>query len=175
MKSTIKWNKYTGYDCDLGVKKAYKEKTGNIGDINLMLTAMLRYAGLTANPVLVSTRSNGIALFPNRTAFNYVIALVETPNGNVLLDASDKYSVPNVLPIRTLNWNGRLIRKDGTSEEVDLMPKRSSNDMVFMNYSIDADGKVTGKTRRQCTDYSALITRDHMAVSYTHLTLPTKA
>ncbi|MET0945198.1 MAG: DUF3857 domain-containing protein [Flavobacterium sp.] len=162
VKSNIKWNKYTGYDCDLGVKKAYKEKTGNIGDINLMLTAMLRYAGLTANPVLVSTRSNGIALFPNRTAFNYVIAQVETPEGNVLLDASDKYSVPNVLPFRTLNWYGRLIRKDGTSEEVDLMPKKSSNDMIFMNYSIDAEGKVTGKTRRQCTDYNALITRDNM-------------
>jgi hypothetical protein len=162
VKSNIKWNKYTGYDCDLGVKKAYKEKTGNIGDINLMLTAMLRYAGLTANPVLVSTRANGIALFPNRTAFNYVIAHVETPEGSVLLDASDKYSVPNVLPFRTLNWYGRLIRKDGTSEEVDLMPKKSSNDMVFMNYSIDAEGKVTGKTRRQCTDYNALITRDNM-------------
>jgi hypothetical protein len=162
VKSNIKWNKYTGYDCDLGVKKAYKEKTGNIGDINLMLTAMLRYAGLTANPVLVSTRSNGIALFPNRTAFNYVIALVETPGGNVLLDASDKFSVPNVLPFRTLNWFGRLIRKDGSSEEVDLMPKRASNDMVFMNYSIDAEGKVTGKTRRQCTDYNALITRDNI-------------
>lgn len=162
VKSNIKWNKYTGYDCDLGVKKAYKEKTGNIGDINLMLTAMLRYAGLTANPVLVSTRSNGIALFPNRTAFNYVIALVETPEGNVLLDASDKFSVPNVLPFRTLNWFGRLIRKDGSSEEVDLMPKRASNDMVFMNYSIDAEGKVTGKTRRQCTDYNALITRDNI-------------
>lgn len=162
VKSNIKWNKYTGYDCDLGVKKAYKEKTGNIGDINLMLTAMLRYAGLTANPVLVSTRSNGIALFPNRTAFNYVIALVETPTGNVLVDASDKFSVPNVLPFRTLNWFGRLIRKDGSSEEVDLMPKRASNDMVFMNYSIDAEGKVTGKTRRQCTDYNALITRDNI-------------
>ncbi|SHL22983.1 DUF3857 domain-containing protein [Flavobacterium saccharophilum] len=162
VKSNIKWNKYTGYDCDLGVKKAYKEKTGNIGDINLMLTAMLRYAGLTANPVLVSTRANGIALFPNRTAFNYVITHVETPEGSVLLDASDKYSVPNVLPFRTLNWYGRLIRKDGTSEEVDLMPKKSSNDMVFMNYSIDAEGKVTGKTRRQCTDYNALITRDNM-------------
>lgn len=162
VKSNIKWNKYTGYDCDLGVKKAYKEKTGNIGDINLMLTAMLRYAGLTANPVLVSTRSNGIALFPNRTAFNYVIAHVETPEGSVLLDASDKYSVPNVLPFRTLNWFGRLIRKDGSSEEVDLMPKRASNDMVFMNYSIDAEGKVTGKTRRQSTDYRALIARDNI-------------
>lgn len=163
VKENVKWNDYFGYNCDSGVKKAYKEKTGNIADINLMLTAMLRYAGLTANPVLVSTRSNGISIFPNRTAFNYVIAAVETPNGNVLLDASDKFSTPNVLPFRALNWYGRLIRKDGSSEEVDLMPKKSSNDVVFMNYSIDAEGKITGKTRRQCTDYNAMITRDNIS------------
>ncbi|OMQ12786.1 DUF3857 domain-containing protein [[Flexibacter] sp. ATCC 35103] len=163
VKSSVKWNDYTGYSCDNGVKKAYKEKTGNIADINLMLTAMLRYAGLTANPVLVSTRSNGISIFPNRTAFNYVIAAVETPNGNILLDASDKFSTPNVLPFRALNWSGRLIRKDGSSEEVDLMPKKASSDIVFMNYSIDPEGKVTGKTRRQCTDYNAMITRDKIA------------
>nr|WP_294929762.1 DUF3857 domain-containing protein [uncultured Flavobacterium sp.] len=162
VKSNVKWNKYYGYSCDKGVRKAYQEKSGNIAEINLMLTAMLRYAGLTANPVLVSTRSNGIALFPNRTAYNYVIAAVETENGNILLDASDKFSVPNVLPMRTLNWYGRLIRKDGTSEEIDLMPKKASNDIVFMSYSIDADGKIAGKAKRQCTDYNAMITRENI-------------
>ncbi|MDX6180545.1 DUF3857 domain-containing protein [Flavobacterium sp. Fl-77] len=162
VKSSVKWNGYFGYDCDSGVRKAYKEKTGNIADINLMLTAMLRYAGLTANPVLTSTRSNGIALFPNRTAFNYVIAAVETPTGYVLLDASDKYSVPNVLPLRVLNWQGRLIRKDGSSEEVDLMPKKVSNDIVFLSYAIDPEGKVSGKARRQCFDHNAMITRNNI-------------
>ena len=127
-----------------------------------MLTAMLRFSGLAANPVLLSTRSNGIPLFPNRDAFNYVIAAVETPNGKILLDATDKFSTPNILPLRTLNWQGRLIRKDGTSEEVDLMPSKPSNDLVYLNYNIDAEGKVSGKARRQFTDYNALITRDNI-------------
>ncbi len=161
VKANVKWNGYTGYSCDNGVKKAYKDKTGNTADINLMLTAMLRSAGLTANPVLVSTRSNGIALFPNRNAFNYVIAAVETPEGFILLDATDKFSTPNVLPFRTLNWLGRLIRKDGSSQEIDLMPHKTSNDIVFMNYDIDAEGKVSGKTRRQCTDYRAMLSREN--------------
>ena len=160
VKSNVKWNKIYGYNCDKGVRNAYQEKSGNIAEINLMLTAMLRYAGLTANPVLVSTRSNGIALFPNRTAYNYVIAAVETEKGNILLDASDKLSVPNVLPLRTLNWYGRLIRKDGSSEQINLMPKKASNDIVFMNYSIDSEGKVTGQTKRQCTGHNALLTRE---------------
>jgi transglutaminase-like putative cysteine protease len=160
VKTTVKWNDYYGYSCNDGVKKAYKDKTGNVAEINLMLTAMLRHIGLTANPVLVSTRSNGIALFPNRTAFNYVIAAVEMANGLVLLDASDRFSTPNVLPLRALNWVGRLIRKDGTSIEVDLMPKASSNDVVVMNYEIDANGKVSGDLKRQRTDYNAMIFRE---------------
>lgn len=159
VKTTVKWNEYYGYGCDNGVRKAYKDKTGNIAEINLMLSAMLRYAGLTANPVLVSTRSNGIAIFPNRAAFNYVIAAVETPNGLILLDASDKFSRPNVLPFRALNWEGRLIRKDGTSQEVDLMPKELSNNTVMMNYTIDANGQITGKLRRQRTNHNAMIYR----------------
>jgi hypothetical protein len=159
VKETVKWNDYYGYSCNDGVKKAYKDKTGNVAEINLMLTAMLRYAGLTANPVLVSTRSNGIALFPNRTAFNYVIAVVETPKGLVLLDATDRFSTPNVLPLRALNWVGRLIRNDGTSIEVDLMPKVPSNDVVMMSYEIDINGQVSGKLKRQRTDYNAIIFR----------------
>ena len=64
VKTTVKWNNYKGYSCNDGVRKAYKDKTGNTAEINLMLTAMLRYAGMNANPVLLSTRDNGIALFP---------------------------------------------------------------------------------------------------------------
>ena len=162
VKSTVKWNGYNDYSCDDGVKKAYKDKTGNVAEINLMLTAMLRSAGLKANPVLVSTRDNGISIFPNHSAFNYVIAAVETMEGKILLDATSKFSTPNVLPFRDLNWMGRLIRKDGTSEEVDLMPTKASNDYVTMMYTIDATGKISGKLRRQRTDHNAMSFRSEI-------------
>ncbi|MFL9831359.1 DUF3857 domain-containing protein [Flavobacterium sp. ST-87] len=162
VKSAVKWNEYYGYSCNDGVKKAYKDKTGNIAEINLMLTAMLRYAGLNANPVLLSTRSNGISFFPNRTAFNYVIAAVENGDNMVLLDGSDPFSEPDVLPFRTLNWLGRLIRKDGTSTAVDLMPKKSSLELKALNYSINDKGEVLGKLRSQKTAHTAMVFRNEM-------------
>jgi hypothetical protein len=162
VKSSVKWNENYGYSCDDGVKKAYKDKTGNVAEINLMLTAMLRSAGLKANPVLISTRANGISFFPNHSAFNYVIAAVESNEGLILLDATSKFSTPDVLPFRDLNWMGRLIRKDGTSEEVDLMPKKASNDNVTMMYTIDATGKISGKMRRQRTDHKAMSFRSEI-------------
>jgi Domain of Unknown Function with PDB structure (DUF3857)/Transglutaminase-like superfamily len=164
VKTNVKWNDYRGYSCNDGVKTAYKNKTGNVAEINLMLTAMLRFAGLNANPVLVSTRSNGIALFPSRNAFNYVVAAVETPEGLILLDATEKYSVPNVLPLRDLNWFGRLIRKDGTSSEVDLMPKMSSKENVNMNIDLKTDGSVDGIVRIQLTNHKALAFRKGVLV-----------
>ena len=156
VKNRVAWNQYFGYSCHDGVKKAFKDKTGNVGEINLMLTAMLRYAGLNANPVLISTRSNGIALFPNTSAFNSVIAAVESDSGLVLLDATEKYSLPNMLPLRDLNWFGRLIRKDGTSVEIDLMEKKMSREVTFMTYSVKPDGTIEGKIRNQLTDHEAL-------------------
>lgn len=165
VKTTVKWNDFYGYSCDEGVKKAYKDKTGNVAEINLMLTAMLRYAGLTSNPVLVSTRSNGIALFPNRTAFNYVITAVEINDDLILLDATEKYSIPNVLPSRDLNWSGRLIRKDGTSTEVDLMPKALSKENSNMNIVLGSNGSIDGKIRRQLTNHEALSFRQKHIVT----------
>jgi hypothetical protein len=156
VKSKVKWDDYKGYSCNDGVKTAYKNKTGNVAEINLMLTAMLRYAKINANPVILSTRANGIALYPSTEAFNYVIAAVEIQNGLILLDATEKYSLPNILPLEDLNWNGRLIRNDGTSTEVDLMSKTLSREATNMGVVVKSDGSADGKIRVQLTDHEAL-------------------
>src|SRR5690606_4831561 len=142
--------------CNDGVRKAYKEKTGNVAEINLMLTAMLRYAGLNANPVLVSTKSHGIPLFPTTDGFNYVISAIEGNDTRILLDATDKYAMPNVLPKRALNWMGRLIRKNGSSVEVDLTASNLSSQVVNMIVKINEEGSIEGKIRKNFTNHIAL-------------------
>ncbi len=121
VKDKVKWNGFKGIYTDKGVKKAFKERIGSVAEINLMLTSMFRSAGLNANPVLVSTRRNGIPLFPTIEGFNYVISMVEFKDGTYfLLDATEPYSLPNILPLRTLNWNGRKVTKEGNSSWVKL-------------------------------------------------------
>lgn len=159
VKSKMNWNEYNSVFCDDGVKTAFKNKTGNTAEINLLLVAMLRKAGVNANPVLVSTRDNGVSIFPSRSAYNTVIAGVEMNGNVVLLDATNKNTLPDILPIRDLNWFGRLIKKDGTSIDIDLMPKSNSKDIVSIMASINAKGEVTGKIRDQYFDYNAFIFR----------------
>ena len=163
VKSKIKWNENFGYTCSDGVKKAYENKVGNVAEINLMLTAILRYVGFNANPILVSTRSNGVSLFPSRTAFNYVIAGVEIDNDVILLDATSKNAMPNILPTRDLNWLGRIIRKNGTSEHVGLSPKLISKDYVNLMATITPNGEVNGKIKEQYLDYRAFGFRENYA------------
>lgn len=156
VKNRMTWNKYTGVGCENGIKKAYEEKTGNVADINLMLTVMLRYAGFNANPVLVSTKSHGIPLFPTNDGFNYVVSAIENGESYTLLDATEKMGTMNVLPLRALNWKGRLIREDGSSIEIDLAPKKPTKRLVFLSAQISEDGTVEGKMRKQLTDGLAL-------------------
>ncbi|ULC59255.1 DUF3857 domain-containing protein [Flaviramulus sp. BrNp1-15] len=156
VKSKVKWNEYYGKYTDKGVRKAYKEQVGNVAEINLMLTSMLRHAGLNANPVLVSTRNNGIPLFPTRIGYDYVISCVEMPEGNILLDATSKYGSPNILPYRVLNWDGRIIRKDGNSTLVSLYPKTNSKNTVTMVVKLDEEGSIEGNYRISKTNHNAL-------------------
>ncbi len=161
VKNKIKWDNFRGKYTDKGVKKAYKEGVGNAAEINLTLVAMLREAGITANPILVSTRDNGIPLFPTTQGFNYVIAGVELANGTLLLDATEKHAPPNVLPLRALNWQGRIIRKDGSSAQIDLSPKKYSSKKVYLNVKLDEDALATGSCRAMYSELMALNYRNN--------------
>jgi hypothetical protein len=121
-----------------------------------MLIAMLRYAGVSTSPVLLSTRDNGIVLFPSIRNFNYVIAVVEADNQLLFLDATDENAKPGILPLRDLNWTGRLRKENNVSYDVELTPKTLSKETTNMSATISADGTITGKTRHQLADYKAL-------------------
>ncbi len=151
----MNWNGYLGYNSDKGVKDAYTDQTGNIADINLMLIGLLREAGFNSRPVLISTRDNGIPLFPTLEGFNYVIAAVNLNGAEYFLDASNKYTSPNIIPTRALNWHGTLIQDDGTIAMTPILPASPSREIHMMNVRINTDGTIDGKVRKTYTDYKA--------------------
>ncbi|WP_298365857.1 hypothetical protein [uncultured Lutibacter sp.] len=156
VKSKIKWNGNFGQYCEKGIKKAFTEGAGNVADINLTLVAVLRELGLTAYPVLTSTRSNGIPLVPTVKGFNYVVVVVNTIEGKVLLDASEKYSLPNVLPLRALNWKGTIVSNNTNVDFVDLTSPIISNVEYNINYKIDEKGFIEGMNRKKYENLKAI-------------------
>lgn len=160
VKSNVKWNEYNSITVDKGVVKAYKEKTGNTAEVNFVLISMLRKAGFDANPVVLTTRSKPINLFPSRTAFNYVICGIEIDNDVILLDATDRNSKVDVLPTRALNYIGRIIRENGTSSQIDLSPKKPAKENTMVFALIDDKGNVTGTIKEQLSERAAFVFRD---------------
>ncbi|MEO1012080.1 MAG: DUF3858 domain-containing protein [Bacteroidota bacterium] len=155
VQNHMNWNGMVGFYTEKGVKKAFDERSGNVADINLMLTAMLSEAGLDANPVLISTRNHGVPLFPTRKGFNYVVASVHLNENLILLDASNKYTKPNLLPIHALNWYGKQIKRDKTYKTISVVPTQVSKENQNIVVSLDHEGTLTGKMRNSYTDLKA--------------------
>ena len=154
LKNKMSWNGDFGYYPNTGVKKAYKNGNGNVGDINLMLVSMLRSANLNANPVLISTKSHGIPVFPTLYGFNYVVAGLELSGKFYLMDGSSPSSDINLLPGRAMNWQGRLIKPDGTSAWVGLYPEFMSQDIVYAQAEIIGT-ELTANVRERLTGHFA--------------------
>lgn len=165
VRSKVKWNGLYGYSTSKGTRAAYKDGSGNVADINLLLISMLQATGVHAYPVLISTRNNGIPLFPTRNGFNYVVCMVETDEGYALFDATENFSSFNVLPMRALNWQGRVLRPDGSSSWVNLIPKKSSAETTSLNVKINDDLSAEGTLRKRLTDHLAFNYRNKYAFS----------
>lgn len=147
----MNWNNYTGYYTNEGVRSAYKKGIGNVADINLMLVSMLRYANIEANPVLVSTKSHGMPLFPTINGFNYVIAAVEFPEGTLLLDATNKHADLGVLKPEIINGKGRVLRENGQSSWISLRSMISAVKSSMLSLEINSDLSLKGKANNRFT------------------------
>lgn len=166
VKNKMTWNGQYGYATSKRLDLAYNEATGNVADINFMLIAMLRYAGLNASPVLLSTREHGHVLFVSRDELNYVVAGVESQNGIRYLDATSKNAAPGVLPLRALNGTGRIIRENLTSSQVDMMPALNSKENTTVVAKVTPEGIVMGNVKKYYFDYDAYQFREnHRGVS----------
>jgi hypothetical protein len=140
VKNNIKWNNDYGIYTQKKLKKTYKEKTGNVAEINLLLTAMLREAEIYANPVILSTRKHGIIhpSHPSVSQTNYVIAFARIEGEDYLMDATNPYSHINLIPVRCLNGRAQIINEEQTKPlNIKLnIPYQKSN-YVMLNFSND--------------------------------------
>ncbi len=111
IRDTVTCNNSTGIFCDKGIKDVWKNKKGDVPGINLLLTALLREAGIKAYPVMLSTRSNGMVqpVYPSISDFNYLIVMADVDGKKILMDASDKYLTLGMLSPECLNDKGRII------------------------------------------------------------------
>lgn len=159
LKETINWDGYYSRGSE-NLKKIYTSKEGDSGDINLLLTAILRDQGINANPMLVATKRYGRIMFPHVRAFNAVVCAVKVDNETYLLDASRKNAAFAQIPTDFINGDGFIIY-DNDSEFHPLKLKDHSKNTLIVSTQINPeDLSVTGEVKKRITNYFAWKYRD---------------
>ncbi|MGV3538292.1 MAG: transglutaminase domain-containing protein [Rufibacter sp.] len=127
------------------LRKAHEKKAGSSAEINLLLTALLREAGLLARPVLVSTRAHGKPLVesPMMSKFNYVICYLSIDGKEYLMDGTEPGLPVGMLPFRCLNDKG-WVAMAPKGKWVPLQGQDKNMQMVNAKMEIKPTGEVLG-------------------------------
>jgi len=142
------------------LKKTFQEKSGNVADINLLLTAIYKGNGFVADPLILSTRENGRAyeLYPILSKFNYVICRLKVDSQYILLDASNNLAFGK-LDESVYNGYARMINKMPVL--IDLSPD-SVNEVrltsVFL-FNDEHSNKIGGTFTSKLGDFESLRVR----------------
>jgi len=159
----IKWNdKNSIWVNENGLSYSFNKKIGNAADINLNLVSLLRKLDIDANPVVLSTRGNGVLppFSVSLNKLNYVIAQAVIGEKSYMLDATEDNLPLGMLPERTINGRGLIIKKDG-QDWVDLVPQKKDKTVSILKLNLSADGTLKGNWAKSVFDYGALAERDH--------------
>ncbi len=163
MQKNIKWNEVNTDVCrNKQLKTTIEAKSGSSGDINLGLLSLLRSVNIKAEPVLLSTRSNGTHPgYPIQGKFNYVVVQATIDNQTYLLDAVSKYLPVGYLSTNALNHKGFLIDSYNISGDwIFLDPKTTSKSIKTAMFNITNDNQLVGDIFAIYTDYDALQARE---------------
>jgi hypothetical protein len=165
--AAVRYDGTNRFSTEGSLRKAFDAHRGTSADVNLLLIAALRDAGLPANPVLLSTRTHGRVNQnqPLLSQFNYAVALVPLADGkDLLVDATEPLLPCGVLPQRCLNQTGRLIMKNSAEGRwVDLAPTQRNVHYQQVALTLDAQGGLTGKVHEEHGGYASVEARKELA------------
>ena len=156
------WNKKNSIFKNVKVKNAFKNKIGNVGEINISLINSLKAVGLNTEMLLISTRNNGTPtkIHPVISDFNYLLAKVNINNKIYLLDATNKLTPFGLLPLKCLNGYGRVMDFKNESYWYDIIPEKKSQTKLSASLLLNEDGSIKGKIRKSSFGHFALSKRE---------------
>lgn len=152
----ISWNSQEDIFSYQGTAATWEKRSGNTADINLLLLNLLNEAGIPASPVLFSTRANGLVktFFPNTSQFNTVLGYVHINGKGYILDAADKFSLYNQVPIRVVNTMGLVIRPEEYKWISAVAEGSEYRLSTAIRGEIDEEGKMTGEAEISAAGYA---------------------
>ncbi|MEM7657069.1 MAG: DUF3857 domain-containing protein [Bacteroidota bacterium] len=155
------WDDREGKYANVKEKVLLKEGKGNGTSINILLINLLREAGFQADPVLVSTRENGLpqSIFPTLRQFNHTIVAVDLGKESpLLLDAQSGLTPYDMLPMQDLNGMGMRVTETGATW-IPVEPTHANQTIIQLLAELSADGQLTSSQTFQHKGYACLTAR----------------
>ena len=164
VQQAMTWNgKFSIYPTT-NIRQAFGNREGNSADINMLLLLLLKELELDCNPVVLSTRSNGIVepYPPDYKKFNNFLAYVKIDGKGFLLDATEKFRTFEQLPFECLNGAGLVVVK-GPMEWVKLLGDTRSANFTEATLKIGVDGNMDGSMSFSNSGYPATKVRTDLS------------
>ena len=161
VNNKMKFNGKQSAFSDLDVSHVLQGQLNDQATINNALLAMLRGAGIKAYPLLISSRNFGRInrSFPSVFQFNSMLIYSEINGQQYFMDASFPYSRPNLIPVKSYNETGLVLKKEDYNW-VNISPDNSMFSIkVDIKARLDAEGNLTGSMHTSNQGYPAQIIR----------------
>ncbi|MBR9921442.1 MAG: DUF3857 domain-containing protein [Bacteroidetes bacterium] len=165
LAARVRWDGTRGMYIENKLDDVFERGSGSSGEINLLLIALLKEAGLDAYPMLVSTRSHGqmIEQYPFIDQFNHVFVAVLIGQDAMLLDLGNPLLPAGQLHVETLN--GRALLVNSANPIWISIPVTPSKGVYYSNLSVDENGHINGTMKTSEEGYSAYYSRSALIES----------
>jgi hypothetical protein len=160
VNQNMRWNEEWNTTASTTLNAAFEKKTGNSGELNLMLIACLNESGFKAYPMLVSTRQHGKSNqgMPYLSQFNHLLCYVENGSTPLMLDAGSIHRPMGLPRVESLNGDAWLVNPK--NPQWMPMPSKITARQTLAAFSVTAEGDMKGRFSKTSKDHEAISERD---------------
>ena len=155
------WTGRGGIFAERDLDDVVQTKSGSEAELTFLLLEMFEEAGIPAQPVILSGRSNGRAIrqYPIVSQFDTILALVQIPGeAPELLSPLNRHRPYGQIPEDALNENAWIADADGPAWIAFDAPGGTAT-TTFISGTLTEDGALTGDLQLRLTGYDAFDAR----------------
>ncbi len=172
VQSQVKWNgEYSRLPNAKKAETIWQSKKGNSAEINGLLAALCRQAGLKSYAAVLASKETGKANpeYPIFNKLNHCIVTVIADSKTYLLDATSPYSSPTLLPLNCLNGKALVLAEDWYTVALVATPDHTKT--LQATLTLTENGNLEGKATTEETGYIAYKSREIAATQTKEIAL----
>jgi hypothetical protein len=156
VQNRMSWNGAGNIYVRQDLDDCYEAGEGSGTEINLLLLALLKKAGLEAYPLLLSTRDHGkmFELYPFLDQFNHMILVLILSETEALFMDATAEELPTGYPaVRSLNGRALLVNPS-TPSFIDVRPPEAKS-VYYSQLDLKVDGTLEGTMKTSFSGYAS--------------------